>query len=331
MRGQRVDSGQGSDLAVLGDLVVDLVVPIERLPLLPANHGWAEGIFVEPGGAGNVVVAAQRLGLATATLAAIGGDRYGAEALAMLELEGVDVSQVVIHPERQTVICIVLADRLGQHVYLGIKDDRGHWPFPRRWHETIRRARALYTDGYTLRDLLAPDDVLAACDTARRANVPVFFDPGPSVEFIPRPVLERVIASIDVLLLTEEEATYLNGTRDRARLARSLRELGCPTVVLKLGGAGCMVATANEVIHAPGFPVEVVDTVGAGDSFAAAFIAAWRHGGTLRQCATLANAMGAITATQRGAGTRMPTRERLLRLLVDEPDVLALAGAPTRQ
>ncbi|MDF3042103.1 MAG: hypothetical protein K0Q71_4809, partial [Thermomicrobiales bacterium] len=49
----------GYDLVVLGDLVVDLVVPIERLPLLPNNHGWAEGIFVEPGGAGNVLVAAR--------------------------------------------------------------------------------------------------------------------------------------------------------------------------------------------------------------------------------------------------------------------------------
>jgi hypothetical protein len=45
---------------LLGDLVADLIIPIERLPLYPERHGWAEGIFVEPGGAGNVLVAARR-------------------------------------------------------------------------------------------------------------------------------------------------------------------------------------------------------------------------------------------------------------------------------
>ena len=59
----------GYDLVVLGDLVADLIVPIERLPLMPNRHGWAEGIFVEPGGAGNVLVAASRLNLSVVVLA----------------------------------------------------------------------------------------------------------------------------------------------------------------------------------------------------------------------------------------------------------------------
>jgi sugar/nucleoside kinase (ribokinase family) len=97
-------------------------------------------------------------------------------------------------------------------------------------------------------------------------------------------------------------------------------------VVLKLGAEGCMVATEAESIHVPAFPVEVVDTVGAGDSFASAFIAGWIRGGDLRACATLANAMGALAATQRGAGTRIPPRERLLEMLSNHPEALALAG-----
>src|SRR5687768_7155106 len=91
------------DLVVLGDLVADLIVPIERLPLLPEKHGWAEGIFVEPGGAGNVMVAARRVNLDVAALGHLGSDRYGAEALAMLQAEGVDVSHIAVSPERSTV------------------------------------------------------------------------------------------------------------------------------------------------------------------------------------------------------------------------------------
>jgi sugar/nucleoside kinase (ribokinase family) len=314
------------DLVVLGDLVADLIVPIERLPLLPNRHGWAEGIFVEPGGAGNVLVAARRLHLDVAVLGHLGNDRYGAEVLTMLAAEGVDLRYVAVPPQRATVLCIVLADQQNQHVYLGIKDDRGLWSFPPEWHQVIREARALYSDGYTLRDLLAPDDVFAAYATAREAGVPVFFDPGPSVEFIPAAQLDRALSAVDVLLIAEPEAAFLSPLRDRSELARSLLTRGPKVVVLKLGGEGCVVATGVEAFHVPGFTVPVVDTVGAGDSFAPAFIAGWLRGGTLRDAATLANAMGALVVTQRGAGTRIPNRERLLELLRDHPTARALAG-----
>ncbi len=316
----------GHDLLVLGDLVVDLIVPIERLPLEPNRHGWAEGIFPEPGGAGNVLVAARRLGLSTAALGHLGGDPYGAEMLAMLEAEGVDMGHISIAPERKTVICIVLADTLHQHVYLGIKDDLGLWPFPDRWHAVIRGSRALYTDGYTLRDLLSPDAIFSAFATARNAGVPVFYDPGPSVEFLPEDVNRQAIASSDFLLIAEPEAAMLSDSTEPCDLARDLRRLGATTVVLKLGAAGCLVATSTEMIDVPGFTVPVVDTVGAGDSFAAAFIAGILRGGSLRASATLANAMGALVATQRGAGTRIPPRESLLDLLEDNPEASELAG-----
>jgi sugar/nucleoside kinase (ribokinase family) len=314
------------DLVVLGDLVADLIVPVERLPLEPNKHGWAEGIFVEPGGAGNVMVAARRLNLAVAALGHLGSDRYGAEALAMLRAEGVDVSYIAVHPERSTVLCIVLADQLEQHVYLGIKDDLGRWPLPPAWHEVIRQSRALYSDGYTLRDILKPEDVFAAFATARAAGVPVYFDPGPQIEFVPPEQRERALTATDVLLLAESEADLLSPLRDREELARALLALGPTVVVLKLGGEGCLVATGDDLFHVPGFTVPVVDTVGAGDSFAPAFIAGRLRGGSLRDAAILANAMGATAATVRGAGTRIPPRERLLDLLRDHPEVRALAG-----
>lgn len=315
----------GYDLVVLGDLVADLIVPIERLPLEPNNHGWAEGIFVEPGGAGNVLVAATRVNLATAALGHIGTDYYGTTMREMLEAEGVDMRHAAGLADRATVLCIVLADRLRQHVYLGVKDDKGLWPFADAWHEVIREAGALYTDGYTLRDVLAPEAMLGAMATARKASVPVFFDPGPSVEFVPRATLDRAIAAADVVLIAEPEAEYLFPDAGREGAASALLALGPRLIVLKLGADGCLLATANDVLHVPGFAVPVIDTVGAGDSFAAALVAGWLRGGSFRDSATLANAMGALVATQRGAGTRIPPRDRLLALLAGHPAALALA------
>jgi ribokinase len=313
------------DLIVLGDLVADLIIPIERLPLFPLQHGWAEGIFVEPGGAGNVLVAARRLNLATVTLGSIGPDRYGSEMLAMLADEGVIVEHAAVCAERATVVCIVLADQQGQHVYLGMKDKLGRWPFPAAWHAIIRQARALFTDGYTVRDVLHPADLLAAFDTAHSVGIPVFFDPGPSVAFIRPELCSRVLAATDVLLLTDDEAALLCGELGGESVTQALLARGPSTVVLKHGAAGCTVATARRTIKHPGFKVTVVDTVGAGDSFAAAFIAGWLRGGSLDDCAILANALGALATTQRGAGTRIPVRDQLLALLASAPGALALA------
>lgn len=313
----------GRDLVVLGDLVADLIVPVERLPILPYQHGWAEGIAVEPGGAGNTLVAARRVNLSVATLSAVGNDMYGIELLAVLRAEGVDVSCVA--ETGATVLCIVLADKLGQHVYLGVKGDAAHGPVPATWHDVIRGARAFLTNGYTMLDYPGPEAIFAAIDVAREARVPVYFDFGPSVESISGEIGERAMAMADVLLLTEEEAGFLCAGKSREEMARSLLGYGPSMVVLKLGAEGCLVTTDAQTVRHPGFPVQVVDTVGAGDAFSAAFIAGCLRGGSLYNCAALANAMGALTVTQRGAGTRIPPRERLLDLLANEPAALALA------
>jgi sugar/nucleoside kinase (ribokinase family) len=220
---------------------------------------------------------------------------------------------------------MVLADQLGQHVYLGIKDGKGLWPYSADWPAIIRGALALFTDGYTVRDVLHPPDLLAALQVARQSSVPVFFDPGPSIEFVPPEITAQVLDATDVLLLNNEEAALLCDKSTSTDVVRDLLGRGPSTVVLKRGAAGCLVATAGQMIEQPGFPVEIVDTVGSGDAFAAAFIAGWLRGGSLRDCATLANAMGALTATQRGAGTRIPSRERLLDLLAGHPAIRALA------
>ncbi|HBY97954.1 MAG TPA: hypothetical protein DEP84_29105, partial [Chloroflexi bacterium] len=266
------------DLAVLGDLVADILLPVEELPLRPNAHGWAEGLFVELGGGCNFLVAARRMNLTTTALGAVGGDSYGQAVKEMLVAEGVDISSVVTYPDRQTVLCVVVTDRVGQHVFLGIKDDGPQWPYPPAWIEMIRRSRSLLTDGYTFRELLHPDDVLAAMSAARQAGVPVFFDPGPSIRLLPEPVLVAALAATDVLLLTLDEAHHLVAENDPGAAAQALRAFGPNVVVTKAGAEGCFVAAGQRVVQHPGFRINVVDTVGAGDAFAAAFIAGYLRG-----------------------------------------------------
>lgn len=321
-----LDTHSTYDLIVLGDLVADIILPVNTLPLRPNEHDWADGLYTELGGSSTTLVAGRRVGLSVAALGIVGDDEYGAKVLEMLESEGIATAHVAVPGERKTVLCVVVTDKAGQHVFLGIKDDHPPERCPPQWQALVRRARSVFTTGYTLRDMLNPEDVLDLLATARAAGVPIFFDPGPSITALSPQMLQRALDVSTVLLLTDEEARHVTQARDAAGAARELLARRPDVVVVKLGEAGCIVAHGEELVRHQGFDVEVVDTVGAGDAFVAAFIAAYLRGGSWQECAALANAMGAAVAATQGAGRCVPPVERLAALLADEPAKRLLVG-----
>jgi ribokinase len=76
----------------------------------------------------------------------------------------------------------------------------------------------------------------------------------------------------------------------------------------------------------PAFTVAALDTSGCGDAFVAGFLLARLSGAPLAQCATLANALGALTATRPGAADALPTRDELRALLLARPGATAAAA-----
>jgi ribokinase len=94
---------------------------------------------------------------------------------------------------------------------------------------------------------------------------------------------------------------------------------GHEAVVVTLGEHGAVLATARGVERIPAFPVEAIDSVGAGDAFCAAFALALAEGRTPAEAARFASAAGAISATRPGASTSLPSR-------IEVEAVLAGAG-----
>jgi sugar/nucleoside kinase (ribokinase family) len=105
----------------------------------------------------------------------------------------------------------------------------------------------------------------------------------------------------DLLFMNEDEARMLSASSDPARAAEAMREHGTNVVVVKLGGRGCAVYGPGPVVECPAFQVPVVDTTGAGDCFAGAFLAALLRGRSFADAAKFANAVGALTIQQLGA------------------------------
>ncbi|MCC6904710.1 MAG: hypothetical protein IT326_02640 [Anaerolineae bacterium] len=310
----------GYDLVVIGDLVADMLLPVEKLPIEADVFQQADGLFLELGGSCNTIVAARRVGLSTTVLAAIGKDTYGQEIVRMLGMEGVDVSNIFTYPERLTPASLVISDQAGKHVFLSLFRIEGpQTTTPAHWPTIISEARSVFTNGWSFTELVQVDGLLELMRGARVAGVPVFFDLGPRITILDHDLVKSIFATSDFLFLTLDEAQHLLDYTDPAEMAAALHRFGPAVVVVKVGPEGCYVSSADGVQHIPGYRIHLVDTVGAGDAFAAAFIAGHLRGGTLRDCAALANAMGAATASVRGGGRNVPPVERLLGLLGDDP------------
>ena len=165
----------------LGDLVADVVLNIPKLPVQANEHQMAENIRVEPGGAGNFLIAGTRLGLSMGALGVLGDDIFGSAVLDILKREGVNVSGVIQQTGANTTTVIVLVDHMGRHVFLGEYGQGPEITLPESWKRIVHEARAVFVPGYSLRETRIANAVEETMSLAHHYRVPVFFDPGPEM------------------------------------------------------------------------------------------------------------------------------------------------------
>jgi ribokinase len=181
--------------------------------------------------------------------------------------------------------------------------------------EDIRASRLLHLSGYALLADPQHSAALLALEMACRHDLIVTLDPGMSVPQEALDEMHALLPVIDILLPNLPEAQRLTGLTAPAECAEWLLASGVRVVALKLGEAGCLVRSGAEDFCVPGFSIEPRDTTGAGDYFAAGFIAGFLRGLDWHSSAVLANLMGALAASRAGAGTIMPRAWEMLDLL----------------
>jgi sugar/nucleoside kinase (ribokinase family) len=162
----------------LGDLVADLVVTIPQLPVEASKHQHAHSIKVEPGGAGNFLIAGARLGMQMRALGTLGRDFFGQAVADRLSAEGVDLGGVVRSAGSTTTTVIVLIDDGGGHVFLGAYGEGPLVELPAEWIDEITASQAVFAAGYTLQEKRISGATFEAMQIASQRGVPVFFDPG---------------------------------------------------------------------------------------------------------------------------------------------------------
>eukprot|EP00271_Cylindrocystis_brebissonii_P011651 TRINITY_DN29553_c0_g1_i1.p1 TRINITY_DN29553_c0_g1~~TRINITY_DN29553_c0_g1_i1.p1 ORF type:complete len:658 (+),score=84.84 TRINITY_DN29553_c0_g1_i1:410-2383(+) len=366
---QEQDSDQSSrgkgivDMVTLGNLCVDVVVNVDKLPPIASKLKYVEALemspphqkFWEAGGSANVLIAGGRLGLNCVALGHLGDDPFGEFFAQILEDEGVRICDLATEEFKalgdddyggETLAVWVLIDPNHEHAFASRFDFNSDPVFsrvqtlPEHCKPYIQEARALYVNGFTF-DELPPRGVLSALQCAYAAGTAIFFDPGPRTGTLLRgkpeaqEALNELLRLCSVLLLTADEALVLTGQEEPMAAAQQLLSQingsghaeagigGRPQrkdcwVVVKRGEHGCVMATREDGCFAlPGFRVNVADTVGCGDSFAAAMVLGYTRGATAFATLALANAVGAATAMGAGAGRNVARAEVVREILLE--------------
>ncbi len=125
--------------------------------------------------------------------------------------------------------------------------------------------------------------------------------------------LDSIVGETDLIVGTEEELMIAGGVESPLEAVRRIRELSEATIVLKQGPMGCVVFDGpiperiEDGIRGAGFPIDVYNTVGAGDGFMAGFLRGWLRGESIETCCTWANACGAIAVSRLLCSPEYPT------------------------
>lgn len=267
----------------------------------------------------NVATGLARLGHQVGWIGRVGDDPFGRFALTELAAAGVDTTAVSLDSDAPTGFQLKSrADGGDPEVVYFRRNSAGSRLAPSPATDGyVAGARHLHVTGIPLAlSASARDFAFRAVDVARAAGATVSFDPNlrprlwASTEEMVR-VANEMAARADWVLPGLTEGHLLTGRRDADGVAAYYLERGASCVVIKNGSAGASAHTLDGRVDRPVFPVRVVDTVGAGDGFAAGLISASLDGldlpGRLRRAA----AVGALATTSPGDKDGLPTRAEL--------------------
>jgi len=302
------------DLLVIGDANPDVVV--HGAPAALA-YGQAEqlatgGALTVGGSAGITACAAARLGMRTALAGVVGDDGGGRFMIDELARRGVDVGAIVVREDLVTGLTVALARG----------DDRAIVTYPGCIAALeagmidpalVNAARHVHASSFFLQPRLAPGLrglFEAARSSGATSSLDLNWDPAEQWDG----GLADLLPAVDVLFVNAAEAAAVSGVADSAVAATVLAARG-PLPVVKLGAGGALAHDGCRLVHVSAPAVDVVDTVGAGDTFDAGFLCARLQGWEMSRCLALGVACGSLSARRPGGVDGQPTLAEALTVI----------------
>ncbi len=296
------------DVVGLGCACLDFLGIVPHLPDQD-DQVWMSDSTQQGGGmVSTALVTLSRLGVSTAFAGKVGNDMAGRAVKEEFDLYGVDSAQLNVEPGATTPVSMILIDEsTGQRTIMagGTTVEMSPSEVP---------AGMIADAKYLHLDTTGRQAALAAAEIARSAGVPVVLD----ADSLSRPQdIEDLLRATDYLIASRVFAEALTGLADPAAAAKSLSSRGSSVVIVTLGEQGSLTLAGGRTFHTPAFPVEVVDSTGAGDVYHGAYIFGLLQEWSLEKTAVFSSAVAALSCTRLGGRTGIPDLRSALDFLRD--------------
>ena len=275
------------------------------------------------GDTSNAAIAASRQGAKVGYLTALGQDRFGDRVLKLWEREQIDAAAVARNADSPTGLYIIDPDPSERHfTYFRSGSAASLYSPADLPSEYLKRTSVLHLSGITLAvSGHLREAAFAAIEQIRANGGTVSLDTNLRLKLwdveTARQVTKQAAARANVLITSIEDSATLTGMTDVPEILQHYTRLGCSIVIVTRGEEGAILSVESVVQEVPPAPATPIDSTGAGDSFAGAFLAWWRETGDAWKAARLASIVAAGTVSGLGAVEPIPHRADVLRIAAD--------------
>ncbi|WP_026888105.1 sugar kinase [Clostridium beijerinckii] len=276
------------------------------------------------GAESNVATAIAKLNHSAGWFSKVSDDEFGRFVISAIKAEGVDTSRVIIDKERTTGLLFKERyQRSNPNVYYYRKNSAASSLSPEDIDEEyIKQAKILHITGIT--PALSEScrrTVYRAIEIAKENNILVSFDPNIRLKLWTideaKKTLVDIASRVDIVMPGLDEAELLLGLTNEDEVADFFLKKEAKIVAVKLGAEGCYIKDKKEGVKVSGYNVSdlIQDTAGAGDGFAAGFLAGYLEKLPLNEIGQYANGVGAMATLVQGDMEGYPYYEQLMEFI----------------
>jgi len=268
----------------------------------------------------NVAIGCARLGLKSGWISRLGNDDFGKYILKTVRGEGIDTSEVELVDGYPTSVYFreVLADGSSRSFYYREKSPTSTMKCENLNENYFKEAKVLHITGvFPSITKNNQDIILEAVKLAKKHNLTISFDPNIRLKMWTKEeakiYIEKILPNVDVLLIGDEEIEILLGETTIEAAIKTFHNYGIEKVIVKKGAKGAVSSDGKNIYEVDAIkPKALVDTVGAGDGFAAGFLTELVKGKNLEDCVRFANAVGSLVVGVEGDNEGLPYYDDVL-------------------